>query len=321
VSLLLQLGLAQDTETFKKLKANAKQVDLNGKKVYFVEGDIGVDEDELRKAANRLDAEFQLFKAGGSSDSSIGSPIMMHTKDGVIQRWQPGSTLTYCVLKQTLGSNYDAVVANMKAATAEWESHCNIKFKYDVTKDNSAPAVDPPAGITFTVRMGSGPNSPIASAFFPGDEQDLNGDGDFKDTGERSKFHLRVFSDYFTTTFDKVGVLRHELGHVLGFRHEHIRSSAPAVCQGEALFGAIPATAYDPQSVMHYFCGGAGSPQLAITALDRQGAQMVYGAPTGATIGSPAAALGGMAHYSEYPLDVQFPSLSVRIKNNVVSAE
>ena len=243
VALSPQRGAAQDSETFTKLKANAKQVELNGKKKYFVEGDIGVDEDGLRKAANRLDADFQLFKDGGSSETPIGSPLLLHTKNGVIQRWQPGSTLTYCVLKQTLGSNYAAVVANMKAATAEWESHCNMKFKHDVTKDNSAPAVDPPAGITFTVRMSSGPNAPIASAFFPGDEEDLNGDGDFNDAGERSEFHLLVFPDYFTTTFDKVGVLRHELGHVMGFRHEHIRSDAPAVCQGEGLFGAVPATA------------------------------------------------------------------------------
>ncbi len=30
---------------------------------------------------------------------------------------------------------------------------------------------------------------------------------------------------------------------------------------------------------MHYFCGGVGSRELAITALDRVGAQVVYGPP------------------------------------------
>ncbi len=36
---------------------------------------------------------------------------------------------------------------------------------------------------------------------------------------------------------------------------------------------------YDPQSVMHYFRGGVGSPQLAITSLDQTGSQSVYGPP------------------------------------------
>src|SRR5262249_54077345 len=94
--------------------------------------------------------------------------------------------------------------------------------------------------------------------------------------------HLLVGKPYATTTFDKVGVLRHELGHVLGFRHEHIRSEAPAVCQtGEQIGFAYKATNYDPQSVMHYFCGD-GSPvdeerkKLKISDLDKKGAQLLY---------------------------------------------
>jgi hypothetical protein len=80
-------------------------------------------------------------------------------------------------------------------------------------------------------------------------------------------------------SFNKVGVLRHELGHVLGFRHEHIRSGAPPACPDEDLWGTIDLTQYDPQSVMHYFCGGAGSPELALTELDRIGSQKLYGPP------------------------------------------
>jgi Astacin (Peptidase family M12A) len=79
--------------------------------------------------------------------------------------------------------------------------------------------------------------------------------------------------------FNKVGVLRHELGHVLGFRHEHIRSEAPPGCPGEPLFGTIVATDYDPKSVMHDFCGDVGSKELEITDLNYQGAQRLYGLP------------------------------------------
>ena len=81
---------------------------------------------------------------------------------------------------------------------------------------------------------------------------------------------MLIDASYFTTSFNTVGVLRHELGHVLGFRHEHIRSGAPAVCPGESVAATVNLTDYDPQSVMHYFCGGVGNPDLAITETDEE---------------------------------------------------
>ena len=105
----------------------------------------------------------------------------------------------------------------------------------------------------------------IAAAFFPNNPKDRR--------------QLIVDPSYYTTTFDSVGVFRHELGHVLGFRHEHIRSEAPPTCPNEPLFDAKNLGKYDPQSVMHYFCGQVGSTTLRITDLDRTGSQQVYGPP------------------------------------------
>jgi hypothetical protein len=109
----------------------------------------------------------------------------------------------------------------------------------------------------------------IAAAFFPNDPVDRR----------------RVIIDpvYYAADlgFDRVGILRHELGHVLGFRHEHIRSQAPPLCPDEETDGVLNLTDYDPQSVMHYFCGEVGSRELTITELDRIGAQVVYGPPLG----------------------------------------
>src|SRR5262249_38131640 len=157
-------------------------------------------------------------------------------------------TLTYCVLRSTFGdqASYQDSVDRMKAATQDWSQTINLKFRHDQSQDMSLPAATPPAGITFTVRAvvpDDPADAPIASSFFPGDPA--------------TERHLLIFPDYFNSNliFDKVGVLRHELGHIVGFRHEHIRSEAPPVCQGEPLFGAIPQTEYDPKSVMHYFCG------------------------------------------------------------------
>src|SRR5262249_39230703 len=114
--------------------------------------------------------------------------------------------------------------------------------------------------VLFVVRRYDSGGTYIAAAFFPNEGQ--------------SRRFLNVDPSYFTTTFDRVGVFRHELGHVLGYRHEHIRD-VPG-CYREENQGR-PLTDYDPDSVMHYFCGGGGSLQLTLTDLDRTGHRTLYG--------------------------------------------
>jgi hypothetical protein len=179
--------------------------------------------------------------------------------------------LTYCVLKKSFGSddaeaNYQKVVENMWKAARAWEKTCNVKFDHRADLDGS-PAGSHPDGVVFPVRELDVGGALIAAAFFPNDPL------------ERRR--LLIDPSYYSPTmqFDPTGVLRHELGHVLGFRHEHIRSQAPPICQGEDPEGTFNITDYDPRSVMHYFCGGFGSLDLAITEIDRIGAQVVYGTP------------------------------------------
>lgn len=269
------------TDTFKKLKEKSKKAQINGKTYYFVEGDRRLDEDQLLGYAQELEAQFQryrLVKLGViPATAPAGAPLMLHVVNGKKMRQEPGSTLTYCVQKQSFTpAEYTQVVGEMDKATKDWSRTCNIKFKHAADKDDTAPGATPPDGTSFTVRKVNDPNGPIASAFFPGDPAEDR--------------HVLLFPDYFTTGFDKVGVLRHELGHMLGWRHEMIRSEAPMVCQGEPILEAIPVTAYDPQSVMHYFCGGAGNLQLTITLTDREGARLIYGPSTepGAGLQQPA---------------------------------
>jgi hypothetical protein len=97
---------------------------------------------------------------------------------------------------------------------------------------------------------------PIASAFFPTDP-----------------WHRRlvsVFPRYFSSWhgYSGRGVMRHELGHVLGYRHEHIRDVPGCAIEDH---NWIPVTAYDPNSVMHYWCGDGGTMELNISEDDRVG--------------------------------------------------
>ena len=84
-----------------------------------------------------------------------------------------------------------------------------------------------------------------------------------------------------------VGVFRHELGHINGFRHEHIRAvepdcrEGPVVCtrDGATCQGAEYLTEYDVESVMHIPCGGVSVTSWEISELDGVGARILYGMP------------------------------------------
>lgn len=245
------------SDLFQRMKNALKKQRIDNEDFYIVEGDLLMDEDQLQVYALRkeMGAEVGIDQRG----------LVGIVRNGKIVRWRDGLVLTYCVLKPTFTSEdrYNIVREAMRQATRDWEVTCGVQFDYRQELDDSTSTR--PDGVLFPVRGIDAEGAFIASAFFPDDPA----------------FRRRVLIDpsYFTTSFDRVGVLRHELGHVLGFRHEHIRSGAPAACPDESVFGTINLTDYDPQSTMHYFCGGVGSRELRISEDDKIGSQKVYGLP------------------------------------------
>jgi hypothetical protein len=266
------------SEVYRTLQKVLPRADIGGKTYYFAEGDLRVDDDQLLLyAANREAQGNKYERATKGLLTGSGQPLpnaLLGTpgSDGRIARWPPGSTLNYCILKNTFDpTEYDLVVANLMRAAEDWANACNIKFEHKREFD-SAPDSDgpPPDGVLFCVKKVNASSGLIASAFFP--------------TSPKSQRKLLVFPYYFEQgmPYDRVGVFRHELGHILTFRHEHIRSEAPPVCAtGEPLGGAIPLSAYDPRSVMHYFCpdGHVGSKTQAISDQDKLAAALVYPRP------------------------------------------
>jgi hypothetical protein len=250
-----------------------RTITIDEVKYFITEGDLLLDEDQLLLYASNQ-TELSKKRKIARMMESAGMGILGVTdlrgligitgEAGKILRWAEGVKLSYCVLKPTFLNNEHYTIArdNMKKATQDWEAVCGIKFEHIEDLDNSATLQ--PTGVLFTVREIDAGGNFIASAFFPNDPP----------------ARRRVLIDpsyYGNGRFDKVGVLRHELGHVLGFRHEHIRSNAPAICPNESLGNTIELTNYDPQSVMHYFCGGVGTNELRISEIDKIGAQQLYG--------------------------------------------
>jgi len=237
---------------YSVLKEKLNKIEVNGK------------ENEARAAAKKADEQ-----GFGTAKLEVSHGLIAMTKDGKVIRWRPGTILSYRVVQPSFPDqqHYQMVVDNLKTATGDWERTCGVDFQHRADLDGQ-PGTDP-AGCLFVVFLQEAGGSVIASSFFPSDPPDRR--------------HMLIDPTYFTTSFDKVGVLRHELGHVLGFRHEHIRNDAPPVCPNEPLWDTQVLSVYDPKSVMHYFCGGVGSHDLQITDLDRKGARMVYGPPLAAS--------------------------------------
>jgi hypothetical protein len=264
------------SDLFTLLKGKLHTVEVGGEKLWIAEGDTLLNEEQLKEFAEtreKLMAESDPAKRDAVA-SSMGMArtgtdrhaLIAMSKNGKVVKWKAGTVLTYRVAKDSFGGNaahYKMVVDAMTAATGEWQKACGIKFQYRADLD-SKPGTGP-EGLKFVVKETDVGGKFIAAAFFPSDPV--------------ARRIVNVDPSFYTTSFDKVGVMRHELGHVLGFRHEHISNSAPSSCPNEPLADTFPVTPYDPKSVMHYFCGGHGTNILAITDLDRKGAQQVYGPP------------------------------------------
>lgn len=238
-----------DRPSFEEFQAATYQEGFAGG-VYVVDGDTPIlDDKALQEFYERLYGE---------------GALVVGTAGGVDQRWSDAQkrALTYCVSQASFGARHATVVAAMASAAAAWEAVADVDFVHLAAQDGSCGAAT--AGVVFDVRAVTG-QPYLARAFFPG--------------SPRGSRNVLIDGSAFgaIAPWTLAGVLRHELGHVLGFRHEHTRPEAAACFEDTAW---RPLTPYDADSVMHYpQCNGTRQGDLVITARDAQGAAALYGAP------------------------------------------
>jgi hypothetical protein len=262
---------ARSTPSLPLLTSELRSVTLDGTTYYVAEGDLLLDADELAVYALKRDKPERALDLGEGFILDEPRRLIGILENGQFLRWPDGTVLTYCVPRENFSSGadkeYAAIVENMRLATQDWMSTCNIRFEHKKEADEKGASR---SGLKFTVKLVDANGAFYAAAFFP--------------NSPPARHHVNIDLSYFGNhSYDRVGILRHELGHVLGFRHEHIVSGAPAECPKEPLTGTKSLIdKYDPKSVMHYFCGGVGSRDLKITQLDVAGSQKLYGPPTSA---------------------------------------
>lgn len=163
--------------------------------------------------------------------------------------------LTYCVSDEW-GVEKPRALADFREASAQWMSAANLTFEYVPSQDSSCTTYN--SGVRINVIPGADGSG--AAASFP---------------YQNGRF-VRMDYDSSFGTYTWLGTWTHEIGHRLGFRHEHYQAC------GGAPDGYFAVTPYDQVSTMHYSdaanCGIGHSGQLS--ALDRQGAAVLYDAPT-----------------------------------------
>lgn len=245
---------------FDKLKAALPQVEGD----FVTEGDLLRTEQELEgdvKAARRD----RIVRATGKTPQVVFGPELVAAlkPNGTRDFWAADRrTLTYAIDRSSFKDPKQAalVETHIKAAIADWMAactaaqNCGLQF---VFRNDAKPSHN---DNTFIVKRVNAKGAFIAAAFFP--------------SYPSARRFVHIDPSFFTTTYDKIGVLRHELGHVLGYRHEHIRDILGCKLEGTQW---LPITPYDPHSVMHYLCGGGGTLSLQLTDVDKLGHVKAYG--------------------------------------------
>jgi hypothetical protein len=251
-------------EEFKTSKAVYKEPFKGGK--YIVNGDTPiVDEKQLREF-------FEKKVKLPPPPPPPPTALIVHSISGIDAVWNQEAKrkLAYCVSKPGFGPQYDAVVSDMVAATAAWEEVAAVDFTHDATQDEHCNASN--QEVMFDVRGVDVGGEYLARAFFPNEPRSAR-----NVLIDKTALNLAPSDQP-----QLVGILRHELGHSLGFRHEHTRPNAGR-CFEDTDWRVL--TEYDPYSVMHYpQCNGQGDWSLTLTGRDKSGAACLYGPASGFTI-------------------------------------
>lgn len=249
-------------KTFEDFEATVYQEPGPGGK-YIVNGDIAIPDRKLLREF--FDTLQQQASGTANGKLTVGRALSVATlNNGGVDTWTSArkKQLAYCV-SDSFGARKPAVVADMQAATAAWEQAADVDFLHVAGQDANCTASN--QSVVFDVRPVDVDGQYLARAFFPSDQR-----RDRNVLIDNTSFELSPGEP-----LQLVGILRHELGHTLGLRHEHTRPEA-GMCFEDA--DVQPVTAYDKFSVMHYpQCNGGGDWSLLLTGLDKAGSACLYG--------------------------------------------
>jgi hypothetical protein len=257
-------------EPFEAYRDRALRI-IDGKRLYQVEWDLFYSSEKDLYDHYRSRVEQDVDKSTAIVDQSTGQHVLFLGTTAV--------NIRYCV-STNFGSQHDQVVADIAVATKGWQDTANVRFKYVSSRDSNCAQADSQIDVA-VIQGGSAsacatpPSLPPATlpVWCPNPLGSLAID--------YASWRWSWLSSY--PNLQAIGVLRHELGHILGLRHEHVRGpscESPVVCNGSACLGSDYLTDYDVNSVMHYpQCQGVATTSWPISPLDGIGIRKLYGMP------------------------------------------
>jgi hypothetical protein len=266
-SFALALGLCacasnSDVLTYDEFKAQAYQEPDTG--MFVLNGDELVETEEAMQSL--YDSYLQSVADAADREAGIGTSAqesIVNVVNGRDDVWDAATAqnLTYCISSKSFGSRYSTMVSAMSSATGAWEAAAGSGLNFVHASSLDGNCTSRTKGVVFNVRMVTS-SQYLARAFFPS-------------TSRRGREILVATSSFGNINpWTLTGVMRHELGHTIGLRHEHTRPEA-GTCFENNSWRAL--TAYDSSSVMHYpQCNGTQNGDLVLTTLDKTGASSLY---------------------------------------------
>ena len=238
---------AEETPTFQEFSASTFQ-DTDGQ--YIVNGDeVAGSSGDLR----------QFYDAMVKTPKHVAeNGLIINRVKNADDKWSASQAmnLTYCV-STTFGSNHAGIVNAMAGGAALWEgASSKVNFVHVSSQDGNCNTRN--RSVLFSVSPVN-TTQYIARAFFP---------------STRTKNILIDDSIFSSGSWTPANILGHELGHTLGFRHEHTRPESGTCFEDN---NWRPLTPYDSVSIMHYPQCNGGSANLTFSSYDAVGVRAVYG--------------------------------------------
>jgi len=144
----------------------------------------------------------------------------------------------------------NSIKENFQKAAKNWSDTCNVKFRAVQDRKDAVFIIswseESPEELPVNNKNNAESTHDIARAFFPWTKKENR--------------VLYVYKAYLTSIYDKIGIFRHEIGHILGFQHAWLGENK------------------DAESVMNYV-GKEVAHKFELSTLDQKHSREIYPEP------------------------------------------